>query len=70
MRMELRALGAVSTPNLPTNIVDFKGFDSSIILILRGGILMCIGDFPESLSQAVSVGTMLVGRLAYRLSSK
>ena len=32
--------------------MDFRGFDSSIILILRGGILMSIGIFPESLSQA------------------
>ena len=43
--------------------VDFKGFDSSIILILSGGILMSTGDFPESLSQAILVGIMLVGRL-------
>ena len=27
----------ITTPNLPTNIVDFRGFDSSTILILRGG---------------------------------
>ena len=33
----------LSTANLPTNIVDFRGFDSSITLILRGGILMSIG---------------------------
>ena len=52
-----------NTPNLPTNIVEFGGFDSSIMLILRGGILTPIGDFPESLSQAMLVGTMLVGRL-------
>ena len=52
------------TPNLPTNIMDFRGFDSSIILILRGGVLMSIGDFPESLSQAMLVGIMLVGRLS------
>ena len=51
------------THNLPTNTVDFRGFDSSIILILRGGILMSTGDFPESLNQAMLVGTMLVGRL-------
>ena len=57
------------TPNLPTNIVDFRGFDSSIILIQRGGILpesliyMSIGNFPESLSQAMLVGVMLVGGL-------
>ena len=29
---------AVRTPNLPTNIVGFRGFISSIILILQGGI--------------------------------
>ena len=53
----------VSTPNLPTNIVDFRGFDSSAILNSRGGILMFMGDFPEKLSPAMLVGTMLVGRL-------
>ena len=31
------------TPNLPTNIVHFGGFDSSTILILRGGIPRPIG---------------------------
>ena len=51
------------TPNLPTNIVDFWGFDSSVIVILRGGILRYIGNFPESLSQSILVGVMLVGRL-------
>ena len=51
------------TANLPTNIVDFRGLDSSIILILSGGILMSIGDFPESLSQAMLVGIMVVGGL-------
>ena len=51
------------THDPPTNIVDFRGFDSSTILIVRGGILVSIGDFPESLSQAVLVGTMLVGGL-------
>ena len=54
------------TPNLPTNIVDFRGFDSSIVLIQRGGILMSIGNLPESLSQAMLVGIMLVGRLGAR----
>ena len=52
-----------NTANLRTNIMDFRGFDSSIVLILRGGILMSIGDSPESLSQAILVGIMLVGRL-------
>ena len=44
------------TLNLPTNIVEFGGLDSSTILIQRGGILMSIGDFPESLSRAMLVG--------------
>ena len=29
--------GARGTPNLPTNIVGFRGLDSSTIWILRGG---------------------------------
>ena len=45
----------VATPNLP-KIVDFRGLDSSIIFIQRGGILMSVGDFPENLSQAMLVG--------------
>ena len=52
-----------NTPNPPTSIVDFRGFDSSIILNLRGGILLSFGDFPESLSQPMLVGIMLVGKL-------
>ena len=36
---------------------------SSIILILRGGTLMSIGNFPEFLSQQILVGIVLVGRL-------
>ena len=50
------ASGQVLTPNLPINNVDFWGSDSSIILILRGGIPRPIGDLPESLSQAMLVG--------------
>ena len=41
----------------------FRGFDSNIILILSGGMLMSIGDFPESFSQRILVGIILVGRL-------
>ena len=52
-----------STANLRTNIMDFRGFESSIIIILRGGILRPTGDFPESLGQAILVEIMLVGRL-------
>ena len=51
------------TANPRTNIVGFRGSDSSIILILRGGIPRPKGNFPESLSQAILVGTMLAGRL-------
>ena len=57
------------TPNPPTNIVDFRGFDSSIILIIRGGIPRPLGDIPESLSQAMLVGNMLVGRLGVKLNN-
>ena len=49
--------------SLRTNIMDFRGFDSSIISFLRGGIPRPIGDFQESWSQATLVGIMLVGRL-------
>ena len=41
------------TANLRNNIMGFRVFDSSIILILRGGIIMSIGNFPEVLSQAI-----------------
>ena len=51
------------TANLRAQILDFRGFDSSRILILRGGIIMSIGNFLESLSQAILVGRFLVGRL-------
>ena len=57
-----------STPDLPTNIVDFRGFDSSRILIQTGGIITSTGDFLESLSQAMLVG-MLVGRLGVTIIS-
>ena len=52
------------TPNLPTNTTDFRGLDSSIIFILSGRIIMSIGDFPDSLSQAMLVVIMLVERSA------
>ena len=50
------------TPDLPTNIVDFRGFDSSIILKLRGGILGPIGNFTELLSQAMLDVSREIGR--------
>ena len=52
------------TASLRTKIMDFRGFDSSGILISRGGIvLMSTGNFPESLSQRILAGTILVGGL-------
>ena len=57
------------TANLPTKIVDFGGFDSSIMLNLRGGIPRPIGNFPESLCQAMLVGCNVsrdIGRTANR----
>ena len=53
----------VRMANVPTSIVDFRGFDSSIILIIRGGIPRPIGDFPESLSQAMLVGCNVSRRI-------
>ena len=62
--------GTGATANLRTNIMDFGGFDSSWILILRGGVLMSIENFPESLSQAILAGRFLVGRLGVACRSR
>ena len=53
----------VGTANLRTEILDFRGFDSSRILISRGGIPRPVRDLPEIFSQAILVGIFLVGRL-------
>ena len=37
-----------SKANLRTKILDFRGFDSNGVLILRGGILKSIGSFPQN----------------------
>ena len=49
--------------NVRTKILEFRGFDSSIILILRHGVPRLVRNFPEMLSQAVLVGVISVGRL-------
>ena len=49
--------------HLRTKILDFRRFDSSIILILLGGNPRPLGNFPEMLSQQILVGIILVGRL-------
>ena len=36
-----------STAYFPTNIVNFGGFESSIMLFVRGGILMSMGIFRK-----------------------
>ena len=51
------------TANLRTKIIDFRGFDSSIIIISRAGFLMSIVNFLEVLSQRILAGVILVGRL-------
>ena len=58
----LNAKMAWVAADLRTRTLDFRGFDSSIILLLRGGILMSIGNFPDILSQAI-LGIILVGIL-------
>ena len=52
-----------STVNLRAKILDFRGFYSSRILNLRGGILMPIGNIPKLQSQQILVAIILVGRL-------
>ena len=52
--------------NLRTKILHFGGLYSSVVSNLRGGILMSVGSLPESLSQGLLVGILLVGRLRAR----
>ena len=54
-------LEMTGTPNLPTNIVDFRGFDSSIILILRVGDSQAHREFPGK-SESINVSTGNVSR--------
>ena len=57
--------GATSyTANFRTRILDFRGLDSSIVLISRGGIPRPIGNFPESLTRGILLGIILVGRFS------
>ena len=51
------------TANIRTNIMDFRGSDSSTILIVKGWYSQAHREFPEILSQAILVGIMLVGRV-------
>ena len=56
--------------NLRTKTPDFRGFDSSRVLISRGGILMSVGNLLEALSQRILVGIILVGRLGVLLHKR
>ena len=56
--VERGGVASVRAANLSTKTLEFGGLDSSRIVILRCGILRSIGDFPESLSQAILVGTI------------
>ena len=69
VRTALGVFSRLVTASLRTKIMDFGGFDTSRILSVRGGILMSKGNFPESLSQGILVGILLVGRLGVALWS-
>ena len=51
-------VGAASMANLFTKILDVRGSDSSGVFILRGGIIMSVGHFPEMLSRRVLVNNL------------
>ena len=61
----------LTTANLRTKILDFRGFDSSKILRLSGGIPRPLGSFLEIMSQtnlsrdslSREIGRMMVGAL-------
>ena len=59
----------VRTANLRTRILDFGGFDSSIILSLRGGTPKPTGNSPERLSQEILERRFLVGGLGVSMSA-
>ena len=52
--------GQLTRGQVEAHRLDFKGFDSIGILILRGGFLMSTGDVPENMSQQISAGIILV----------
>ena len=64
-----RTRGGRSPSSPPWLILDFRGFGSGMILILRDGILMSMGNFPDCLSQQTLfwVDAHLRGRLGLGL---
>ena len=72
----VKCRGSVSESRLPTGALlgcrppqHQHLVDSSIILILRGGILMSVGNFPETLSQGILVGILGVWTGAVRIGT-
>ena len=49
-----------ATADLRTKILDFGGFDSGRVLMLRGESLLSIGSFPEILSQRILAGIQML----------
>ena len=49
--------------NLRIEILDFRGFDTSIILMLRGGIIMSIGMIPDTAGK--NMVPILIGTNGY-----
>ena len=62
--VEIQAVRPISAC---TKILDFRGFDSSRILNLMGGIRMSIKNSPEIQSQQILPGIILAGRLGVPL---
>ena len=52
-----------------TKILEFGGLATRARSQLRGGILMSTGNFPETLSQRILVGIILVGRSGVALNT-
>ena len=53
----------ITNNKLKYEILDFKGFDLSRILMFRGGILMSTGDSAEDSSRRILAGIILAGIL-------
>ena len=66
---DMKSRLGITTANLRAKILNFRGFYSSGILILRGGILMSIGNIPEISSQQILVGIILAGRVGVMLAA-
>ena len=66
----VRPISELRRPGRCTANLRTKGFDSGRILILRGRILMSIGDFPEIVSRGILVGIVLVGRLGVHAEAR